>query len=109
MPDETCLAAGQMLHASVTLTNHSHIPAYEVVQAYFQDVVSSLPTPERKLCGFTKVLVPAHSSVEATLDIPAERFALMTMDLKEVVEPGEFLLFVGHDSTCQEGVSFTVK
>ncbi|MFR3482599.1 MAG: glycoside hydrolase family 3 C-terminal domain-containing protein [Clostridia bacterium] len=107
--NETCITAGQMLHASVTLTNHSHIPAYEVVQAYFQDVVSSLPTPERKLCGFTKVLVPAHSSVEATLDIPAERFALMTMDLKEVVEPGEFLLFVGHDSTCQEGVSFTVK
>ncbi len=106
---ETCIAADQMLHVSVTLTNHSHIPAYEVVQAYFQDVVSSLATPERKLCGFIKVLVPANSSVEATLDIPAERFALMTMDLKEVVEPGEFLLFVGHDSTCQESISFRVE
>ena len=33
----------------------------------------------------------------------------MTMDLKEVVEPGEFLLFVGHDSTCQESISFRVE
>lgn len=107
--NQDCYTADQTLHASVTLTNHSSVDAYEVVQAYYQDVVSSLPTPERKLCGFTKVFVPADSSVEATLDIPVHRFAMMTMDLKEVVEPGEFKLFVGHDSTCEEALNFTVE
>ncbi len=106
---ETALHAEDMLHAGVTLTNHSDCDAYEVVQAYCQDVVSSLPTPDRKLCGFTKVLVPAHSSVEATLDIPVSRFAMMTMELTEVVEPGDFKLYIGHDSSCQDALEFTVE
>jgi beta-glucosidase len=93
----------------VTLTNHSDIDSYEVVQAYFQDVVSSLATPERKLCGFEKVLVPAHESVDVTLEIPAERFAMMTNDLREVVEPGDFILYVGHDSSCQDAIAFVVE
>ncbi len=97
------------LHVRVALENVSDVPAWEVVQAYYQDVVSSLATPERKLCGFTKVYVPAHGTAEAELSIPAARFALMTEDLREVVEPGEFRLFVGHDSTCTEERRFTVN
>ena len=93
----------------VELENTSDRDATETVQAYFRDVVSSVATPDKKLCGFVKADVPANSSVEVNLEIPAERFALMTTDLREVVEPGEFLLFVGHDSTCSDAVSFFVK
>lgn len=41
--------------------------------------------------------------------IPVERLALMTLDLKEVVEPGEFILFVGRDSMCGESARIVVE
>lgn len=106
---QTQLRAEDTLEVRVTLQNHSETPAYEIVQAYYQDVVSSVATPDRKLCGFSKVLVPANETVEITMQIPVSRVALMTTDLREVVEPGEFKLFVGHDSTCTQEVSFTVS
>ena len=101
--------ADETIRLEVVLTNHSEMDAYEVVQAYYQDVVSSLPTPDRKLCGFTKILVPAGSTVKAQMLIPVERLALMTLDLKEVVEPGEFILFVGRDSMCGESARIVVE
>ena len=101
--------ADETIRLEVVLTNHSEMDAYEVVQAYYQDVVSSLPTPDRKLCGFTKILVPAGSTVKVQMLIPVERLALMTLDLKEVVEPGEFILFVGRDSMCGESARIVVE
>jgi len=103
------IKAGDTIRASVTVTNSSDRDADEVVQAYYCDVVSSLATPERKLCGFDKVTVPANSSVKVTLEIPSERIALMTKDLVEVIEPGEFVLYIGHDSICTDSVSFVVE
>jgi beta-glucosidase len=108
IPDPALASDKDELRVRVVLENRSDVPTYEVVQAYFQDVVSSLAAPERKLCGFAKVFVPAHGTAEAELSIPAARFALMTKDLREVVEPGEFRLFVGHDSACTEERRFTV-
>lgn len=106
--DKTEYRAEDTLFLQATVTNHSDMDACEVVQVYFQDVVSSLATPDRKLCGFAKVLVPAHGTAQAQVKIPVQRLALMTHDLQEVVEPGEFILFAGHDSTCGEVCRLTV-
>ncbi|MBR6807844.1 MAG: glycoside hydrolase family 3 C-terminal domain-containing protein [Clostridia bacterium] len=97
-----------MLRVHVKLENTSSRDTYEVVQAYFKDNVSSVATPERKLCGFVKVHVPAGETVDTVIEIPASRFALMTRDLREVVEPGEFTLFVGHDSTCETALAIEI-
>lgn len=103
------LGKDEPLKASVTVTNSSDIDAYEVVQVYFKDMVSTVATPERKLCDFAKVAVPANSSVTVSFEIPFERFALMTADLKEIVEPGDFLLYVGGSSAAENNAAFSVK
>ena len=103
------LTADGTLRVNVKLKNLSDTDALETVQAYFRDVVSTVATPERKLCGFVQVKVPARGSATATLEIPGRRLALMTRELREVVEPGEFLLFVGADSTCSTELGFTVE
>ena len=102
------IAIGEELSVCCTLTNESGRDAYEVVQAYFRDEVSSIATPERKLCAFAKVFVPAGTSVDVTIKIPTERFALTTQTLEDVVEPGDFTLFIGHDCTCETALTFTV-
>ena len=50
-----------------------------------------------------------HSSVSVSFDIPCERFALMTPELKEIVEPGDFLLYVGGSSQAETVAEFRVE
>lgn len=107
--ENSVLSEGDTLRVHVKLENLSDIPTRETVQAYFRDDVSSLATPERKLCGFVKVDLAPREVKEAELEIPVSRFALMTRDLREVVEPGEFTLFVGRDCTCTDCCKVTVK
>ena len=85
---------GEDITLHLTLTNNSDVDAKETVIVFFRDVVSTYSTPERKHCGFEKVQVNAHSSTQVTVTIPQERLTMMTPDLKEIVEPGEFILFV---------------
>ncbi len=107
--DNPTLSADDTLRVRVEIENLSDIPVCETVQAYFKDNVSSVPTPERKLCGFAKAELAPHSKAEVALLIPASRFALMTRDLREIVESGEFTLFIGHDSTCKLSLPFTIE
>ena len=88
--------------------NESDVGTYEVVQVYFRDVVSTYATPERKLCAFSKVWVDANSTVDVSFDIPASRFSMMTPKLEEIVEPGDFELYIGTDSTVTDFVRFRV-
>ena len=92
------LARGEDAVLHLTVTNSSEIGSFETVLVYFRDVVSTYSTADKKLCGFEKVFVPANSSVDVTVEIPQERLTMMTPDLVEVVEPGEFMLFVGNDT-----------
>lgn len=85
-----------VLHLKVT--NTSDVDSAETVLVYFRDVISTYSTAEKKLCAFDKVFVPRHTTVDVTIDIPQERLVMMTPDLEEIVEPGEFLLFVGNDT-----------
>ncbi len=102
-------ASNGVLHVSVQVKNNSAVDGYEVVQVYFKDIVSTYATPDRKLCDFEKVFVPANSSVSVSFDIPCERFALMTPELKEIVEPGDFLLYVGGSSQAETVAEFRVE
>lgn len=97
------------LAASVTVTNTSDVDCEEVVQVYFKDVVSTLATPDILLCDFKKVAVPARGSVEVGFAIPAEKFAFMDTNLCRVIEPGEFVLYIGHDCTTDNAATFYVK
>lgn len=106
--ENPAICADGVLKASVTVTNASDVEAYEVVQVYFKDLVSTYATPDRKLCDFEKVLIPANASVTVNFEIPAERFALMTPQLEEIVEPGEFQLFIGGGSQADNCADFRV-
>lgn len=107
--ENDCITPEDTLHASVKIHNNSDVGTYEVAEVYFRDVVSTYATPDRKLCAFEKVWIDANSTVTLTFDIPASRFSMMTPKLEEYVEPGDFELFIGRDSTVTDFVPFRVK
>ncbi|HYD54616.1 MAG TPA: glycoside hydrolase family 3 N-terminal domain-containing protein, partial [Gemmatimonadaceae bacterium] len=82
----------------VEVTNTGARSGAEVVQVYVRDRVSSVTRPVKELKGFQKVwLAPGETT---TVEIPITRDALAfhDIDMRYVVEPGEFAIMVGTSS-----------
>lgn len=106
---KTVLRPGQTLGVRCSLTNTGETAADEVAQLYVRDVAASIVRPVRELKAFRRVhLEPGETKIL--------EFALNTDDLgyfdneaEFVVEPGDFQLGVGADSSCPLLGAFEVQ
>ena len=106
--DSETLPADGTITARVKVKNVSGVPVKEVVQVYFQDLVSSVETPERRLCGFEKVPLGAGEEKEVSFTFCANDFSFIGADMAETVEPGEIALFIGPDCTTGNERRFVI-
>ncbi len=95
---EDTVAPDGVVRARVRLTNAGARPAWETVQVYVSDLVTSVTWAEKELKAFRQVLVPAGESVVVDLEVPASACSIVTADGRRVVEPGRFDLLVGPSS-----------
>ncbi|CAN7202878.1 glycoside hydrolase family 3 C-terminal domain-containing protein [Terrabacter sp. LjRoot27] len=96
--DAATFAPGDVVAAEVTLTNAGDRTAYEVVQAYVTDVVTSVTWAAKELKAFRRVTVPPGESVTTRIEVPAAACSIVDAAGRRVVEPGEFELRVGPSS-----------
>ena len=100
---------GETVEVAVKVTNTGKVAGREVVQLYLRDEVASVLPRERELREFTSVWLAPGETKTVTFALPPEAFALYDADLKRVVEPGDFTVFVGPDSTTTNAVRLTLK
>jgi len=86
------------LHASVTVTNTGSREGAEVVQLYVHDEVASVTRPVRALAGFRRVSLKPGEARTLDFQLTAKELGLYNRDMKFVVEPGTFRVFVGGSS-----------
>jgi beta-glucosidase len=94
----TSLKPGQVLTASVTVTNSGKYDGTETVQLYLRDMVGSISRPVKELKGFQKVTLKAGESAAVNFKIRVDDLKFYNSDLKYVAEPGDFKLFIGGNS-----------
>lgn len=82
----------------VDVTNTGDRAGSEVVQMYVRDLVSSVTRPVKELKGFRKVFLSPGETATVELNITAESLAFYNVDMKYVVEPGNFEIMVGASS-----------
>lgn len=82
------------------VTNTGSAEAAEVVQLYMRDVVASLAQPVTQLKAFEKVNLKPGETKEVVFDITPEMLKLLNVDMKWIVEPGEFRFMVG--ASCKD-------
>jgi beta-glucosidase len=82
----------------VEVTNTGKRAGTEVVQLYIRDLVSSVTRPVKELKGFQKVQLQPGESTTVTLEITADQLAFYNVNMKHVVEPGDFEIMVGNSS-----------
>jgi len=93
----------------VDVTNTGKREGAEVVQLYIRDVVSSATRPVKELKGFKKVKLQPGESTTVTFDITSESLSFYDVNMKYVVEPGDFDLMVGNSSRDQDLKKLTLK
>ncbi len=102
------LAVGETLTVTVKLVNHGDRDGDEVVQLYTRDLVGSVTRPVRELKDFQKVSVPARSAREIMFELPSTALGFYGRKDRWTVEPGEFELWVGGDSSASLGTRFKI-
>jgi beta-glucosidase len=107
------LSATQIpVNGSVTVTvsvrNTGKVAGDEVVQLYLRDVVSSVTRPLKELRGFKRVTLAPGAGTTVTFTLDSNALALWDANMKRVVEPGEFHVMVGPNSTQLQSASFVV-
>jgi beta-glucosidase len=85
-------------HVLVDVTNTGKRAGSEVVQMYIRDRVSSVTRPVKELKGFQKVWLRPGETTTLELKITPESLAFYDVNMKYVVEPGEFEVMVGNSS-----------
>ena len=98
-----------MLKVSFELANTGKYEATEIVQLYVQDKVASVTRPVKELKRFTRVTLKPGEKRMVEFELPIADLAFWNIDMKKVVEPGEFALWVAADSESGEPLTFTVK
>ncbi|HKA60460.1 MAG TPA: glycoside hydrolase family 3 N-terminal domain-containing protein [Gemmatimonadales bacterium] len=92
------IRATDTLAVSVTLANTGSREGTEVVQLYVRDEVGSVARPVRELKAFQRVTLKPGESRAVNLRVAAQDLAFYGLDMKRIVEPGSFRIFVGSNS-----------
>jgi len=90
------------------VTNTGKREGSEVVQMYIRDVVSSATRPVKELKGFQKVTLRPGEKRTIGFDITPDLLAFYDVNMKYVVEPGEFFILVGNSSRDQDLTKITL-
>lgn len=95
---------------SVEVTNTGKMTGDEVVQLYIRDKTSSVTRPVKELKGFKRITLEPGETKKVILEIEPEYLAFYDINMKYVVEPGEFEIMIGNSSRDQDlqKVSLTV-
>ena len=107
--DKSEMRQGEVLKASVVVTNTGSRAADEVVQLYIRDVVGSISRPVKELKGFRRIHLEPGESSHVSFDIDEDMLKFYNADLQYVVEPGEFHVMIGCDSEHVTTSSFEYK
>jgi beta-glucosidase len=87
--------------AKVTVTNTGDYDADEVVQLYIHDVVASIARPVKELKGFERIHLKKGESREVSFQITDDMLMFYDSSLRRVLEPGEFEIMIGPDSSLK--------
>ncbi|MFK8060841.1 MAG: beta-glucosidase BglX [Polaribacter sp.] len=107
--DKEKMSSKEKIILSVDVKNTGNVNGEEVVQLYIRDLVASIIRPVNELKGFQKVYIKAGKTKKISFTIDKEILQFYTINKKWEVESGDFLLFVGGNSSTKLKQKITVE
>ena len=94
---------------SVDVSNSGTMAGDEIVQLYLHDLISLPTRPVLELKDFARVSLAPGETRTVSFVLGPDKLSALGMDMKPVVQPGEFAVMVGGSSTDCLKVSLTVR
>jgi beta-glucosidase len=107
--DKAVMGTDGSLTASATIANKGKHAATEVVQLYVRDLAGSVTRPVRELKGFQRVTLAPGESRKVSFTLNAADLNFTDIDMKRIVEPGEFKIWIAPDADRGLEGSFRVE
>jgi beta-glucosidase len=102
------IPAGGSVNVSVDVRNSGDRAGDEVVQLYIRDDVASVAEPIKALKGFRRITLQPGEVRTVTFRLDSDALALYDRQMRRVVEPGAFSVYVGTSSEDVLRSSFEV-
>lgn len=80
------------------VTNTGKMDGDEVIQLYLRDELTSVARPLTELKGFQRINLKAGESKEISFEINPEMLSMLDINLKKIVEAGDFRIMIGASS-----------
>ena len=80
----------------------------EIVQLYIRDKVSSVTRPVKELKDFRRIALAPGATKQVSFTITPDKLKFYDINMKEVVEPGDFDIMVGPSSQKYDTIKLTV-
>ena len=106
--DKTQILPNGSVKVSAQLENTGRRAGDEVVQLYISDVVASVTRPVKELRGFKRVTLAPGAKQRVEFTLGPKELQFLDRTLKPVVEPGEFVVYVGTSSDSGLQTTFEV-
>lgn len=90
---------GEPVVIRIRINNTGPCEGVETVQCYVQDTAAETTRPDRELKGFERVQLRSGESREVTFTLTSKHFGYHGSDGTFRVDPGQFLIGIGTDST----------
>ena len=94
----------EAIQVSVEVENTGTLAGKETVLVYVHDLAASVTRPNKQLKAFQKVLLAPGDVKQLSFKLTPEDLSFIGVDLKRIIEPGEFEVLVGNES-----VKFTLQ
>lgn len=109
MVTPAAIAPNGTAEVSIEVVNTGTRPGDEIVQLYLH-ALASLPTrPVLELKDFARVTLAPGASRTVSFTLTPEKLAALGMDMKPVVQPGDFEVIVGRSSVDNLKTTLTVR
>jgi beta-glucosidase len=93
----------EAINITVTVKNTGALKGKETVLLYINDVAASVTRPNKQLKAFKKIELNPDQAKNISFTLTPEDLSFIGVDLKRVVEPGDFKVIVGN-----EAVNFSI-
>lgn len=94
----TEISADVTAEVSVDITNSGKMKGDEIVQLYIHDVISFPTRPIKELKDFTRITLNQGETKTVKFTITPEKLEAFGLNMKRVVQPGDFAIMVGKSS-----------
>lgn len=93
------IANGENIEVSVNVKNTGTVPGKEAVLVYLNDVAASVTRPNKQLKAFEKVELQPGQQKTLQFTLTPQDMSFIGVDMKRIVEPGEFKVMIGNEFT----------